>query len=201
MLKAFAKLLLAFAPWIAFLLIAHGSLARVRRGLVVALALSAAMGLARLHRGIILWVGLVFFAGASVAVIGFEDAWTLRHMGVLANGALAAGAWLTILAGRPFTLDYARAHTDPALWEHPAFLRTNYRVTALWACAFTLNAGLAFLKMNHLWFSELAFELMSYALLVGCALISAWVQARRRAAQGQPGASPHSGVSRAGGTL
>ena len=26
---------------------------------------------------------------------------------------------------KPFTLDYARDHTDPALWGSPIFLRTN----------------------------------------------------------------------------
>lgn len=180
MLTAFAKLLLAFAPWLSFLLIAHGSLLRVKLGLVVGLALSVAMGLTHLHRGIILWVGLVFFGCAGVAVIGFEDAWTLEHMGVLANGALAAGAWLTVLVRKPFTLDYAKEHTDPALWRHPAFLRTNYLITAAWAAVFTLNAGLAFLKMQRLWFSDLTFELLSYVLLVGCALFTAWYQGRAK---------------------
>jgi hypothetical protein len=85
MLRAFAWQLLAFAPRIAFLLLAHGSLFRVKLAFLIALALSVATGFARLHRGIILWVGLVFFTG---------------------------GAWPTILAKRPFTLDYGKAHTE-----------------------------------------------------------------------------------------
>ena len=39
MLTAFAKLILAFAPWISFLVIAHGSLTHVKVGLVVALGI------------------------------------------------------------------------------------------------------------------------------------------------------------------
>lgn len=184
-LIAFAKLLFGFAPWLAFLFIAHGTMFRVKVGLVVALVLSVAMGVARLHRGIILWVGLVFFVCASVAVIVFENLWTLRHMGILANGALAAGAWLTVVLRRPFTLDYAKEHTDPALWSHPLFLKTNYVITSAWAATFTLNAGLAFLKMNRLVFDELTIELMSYALLIGCAVFTVWYQgyARRMRAQ------------------
>ena len=50
---------MAFAPWLAFLIIAQGSLLRLKLGLVVALALSVVMGVTRLHRGIILWVGLL----------------------------------------------------------------------------------------------------------------------------------------------
>ena len=37
---SFLKLLLAFLPWLSFLVIAHGSLFRLKLGLVVALILS-----------------------------------------------------------------------------------------------------------------------------------------------------------------
>jgi hypothetical protein len=184
---AFVKLLMAFAPWLAFLVIAHDTLYRVKLGLIVALVLSIVMGVARLHRGIILWVGLVFFGCATVAVVAMEDMWTLRHMGVLANGALAAGAWLTILVGKPFTLDYAREHTDPSLWDDPRFLRSNSIITSVWAATFTLNAGLAFAKMAHAGLSDLTYEVISYALLVGTALFTTWYPAHlRRSRAPQP---------------
>lgn len=169
---AFLKLLIAFAPWLAFLVIAHDTLFRVKLGLVVALVLSIVMGVARLHRGIILWVGLIFFGCATVAVVVMEDMWTLRHMGVLANGALATGAWLTIIIGKPFTLDYASEHTDPSLWHHPLFIRSNNVITAVWATTFTLNCGVAFAKMMHAGFSDLTYEIVSYALLVGTAVFT-----------------------------
>ncbi len=168
----FLKLLISFAPWLSFLLIAHDTAFRVKLGLIAALILSIVMGIARLHRGIILWVGLIFFSCATVAVAIFENAWTLRHMGVLANGALAAGAWLTIILGRPFTLDYAKEHTDPSLWNHPRFLKSNYTITAVWAAAFTVNCGFAFLKMEHIGASQLGYEFLSYTLLIATALFT-----------------------------
>jgi hypothetical protein len=171
---AFAKLLVSFAPWLAFLFIAHDSLWRVEVGLVVALVLSVIMGVLRLHRGIILWVGLVFFSVTTVAVIVFDDTWTLKHLGVLANGALAAGAWLTVLIGKPFTLDYAKEHVDPSLWSDPRFVRSNTIITSLWAATFTINAGLAFVKMERLGLSDLACEIASYSLLVGTAVFTVW---------------------------
>lgn len=164
----FLKLILSFAPWLSFLIIARGGLFQLKLGLAVALALSVVMGLARLHRGLILWVGLSFFALASVAVIGFENLWTARHMGVLANGALAAGAWLGVALKKPFTLDYAREHVAPELWNSPAFLRSCQIIASVWAGAFTINAGLAGLKMmadGH----EVFFEALSYALLLAAA--------------------------------
>jgi hypothetical protein len=105
---SFLKLLLGFAPWLSFLIIAQGSLLRLKIGLIVALALSFVMGVAKLHRGLILWVGLAFFSSATIAVVGFNNLWVAKYMGILANGALALGTWLTLVLKRPFTLDYAK---------------------------------------------------------------------------------------------
>lgn len=103
-----------------------------------------------------------------------QDMWTVRHMGILANGALAFGAWLTIAMGKPFTLDYAREHVDPALWTHPAFIRSNAVITSVWATVFTLNALLAWGKMEHVLLPDWGFELTSYALLIGAAGFTSW---------------------------
>jgi len=92
MSRGFAKVVLSLAPWIAFLVIAQRGLLRLKIGLVVALLLSVVLSVAGLHRGIIMWAGLVFFVGAMIAVLEFENAWTIRHMGVLASGALAVGS-------------------------------------------------------------------------------------------------------------
>ena len=55
-------------------------------------------------------------------------------MGVLANGTLAAAIWFTIVIKRPFTLDYAKEHTDASL-------------PSAWGASLTANAALAFGKM------------------------------------------------------
>ena len=179
-MMGFLKLVLAFAPWLSFLIIAHGSLFRLELGLGIALALSILMGVLKLHRGVILWVGLAFFSAASILVIGFQNIWTVRYMGVLANGALALGTWAGVVMRKPFTLDYARDHTDPALWDSPIFLRTNMIITSVWGGAFTCNALLAWLKMKQLFFSELAYELISYTLLMGVAVFTQWYPAYLR---------------------
>ncbi len=171
---SFLKLLLSFAPWISFLIIAQGSLLRLKIGLVVALVLSVAMGVAKLHRGVILGVGLAFFTYATVAVVLFEDMWTVRHMGVLANGALAAASWFTVVAGKPFTLDYAKTHTDPTLWKSPSFIRTNFIITSVWSTVFTLNAIPAWGKMAGLLLPPWGFEVLSYSFMVTTAAFTSW---------------------------
>lgn len=178
---SFVKLLLSFAPWVAFLIVARGSLARVEIALGLALALSVVMAVLKLHRGIIMWVGLVFFTAATVAVVGFHNMWTLRHLGVMANGALALGSWGTLLIGRPFTLEYARQHTDPSKWNDPLFIRVNVLLTSVWAAAFTVNTALAWVLMKHLW-PEWACHTASYAVLIAGAAFTSWYpgQVRKR---------------------
>lgn len=179
----FLRLILGFAPWIAFLVIAHGSLLRLKFGLVIALALSIVMAVTRLHRGIIMRVGLIFFTSAVVLVVFLDNLWTVKWMGVLASGVLAVSTWMTLLAGRPFTLEYARDHVAPALWSDPGFLSVNRVLTSAWGVAFTINAVLASLKMQRLWLEPLGYELLSYGCLVGTALFTSWYPGhiRRRA--------------------
>ncbi|MBI5520168.1 MAG: hypothetical protein HY916_08915 [Desulfovibrio sp.] len=187
----FLKLLLGFAPWIAFLVIAHGSMYRLKLGLAVAAALTLVMAVTRLHRGVIMWVGIAFFTYASVAVFAFEHMWTVRWMGVLANGALAAGAWITLAMGRPFTLEYAREHTDPAMWNHPAFVRTNTVITLVWAAVFTIGAGLAWLKGLGTSLPEWQIESANYSFMFAAVVFTNWypLEMKRRSqacAQIQP---------------
>jgi len=171
---SFFMLLLAFAPWLSFLLIARDSLFRLKLGLVVALVLCVVMGITRLHRGVILWAGLLFFTYATVAVALLNNMWIAQHMGVMANGALAVSTWLTIAIKKPFTLDYAREHTDPSLWDHPLFIRTNVVIASVWGLTFSVNTILAWGKIEHFILSELGYEVITYTLLIGTVAFTTW---------------------------
>ncbi len=170
----FLKLIMAFAPWLAFLFIAHGSLFRLKLGLIIALVLSIGMGIARLHRGVILWVGLVFFTCATLAVVVFNNMWIVKYMGIIASGVLATSTWLTIIFRKPFTMDYAKEHTDPSLWNSQMFIRTNMILTSAWGITFTINAILAWGKMEHFILPELSYEIISYTLMIGTAAFTSW---------------------------
>lgn len=179
----FLKLLLGFAPWIAFMFIAHGSLFRLKLGLVVAAALCVVLAALRLSKGVIMWVGLAFFAISLVAVLGFESMWMARNMGVLANGALAVGAWATLAVGKPFTLEYAREHTDPSRWNDPLFLRTNVIITSVWALVFSIGAALAWLNTQHSGQPQWVLEVANYAFMLTAAIFTnAYPAAMKRSA-------------------
>jgi hypothetical protein len=180
----FLKLLFSFAPWIAFLVIAQGSLERLKIGLVVAAVLTVGMAVLKLHRGAIMWVGIAFFTYACVAVLAFTHMWTIHNMGILANAALAVGTWGTMFMGMPFTQEYAREHTAPSLWRHPAFLRANIVLTSAWGAVFTLNTAVAWLKTYDKSLPVWSYEAASYTFLLSAMVLSTVYPAlmKRRAA-------------------
>ncbi len=171
---SFFRMLLTFSPWIAFLIIANGSMLRLKLGIIVASVLTVIMVVTRLHRGVIMWVGIIFFLYALVTVVLLDNMWTVRYMAVMANGALAMGTWVGIILKRPFTLEYAHESTDPSLWKDPLFLRSNYLLTATWAVVFSINAAIAWQRTILPVMSGWAYETISYALLALAMLLSTW---------------------------
>lgn len=176
------KSLAPWTPWIAFLIIAQGSMERLRGALVVALVLVIVLAALKLFCGVLMWAALLFFAGALIAVFGLHNTWILQHLGVIANVMLATGAWGSLAVGKPFTLDYARAHTDPSTWNNPVFLKVNRLITTAWAVAFTVNTALALAMTRHLVSAPLGLAL-TFAGLIGASVFSSWYPNRiRRAA-------------------
>jgi hypothetical protein len=171
---SFLNLILGFAPWLAFLFIAHGSLFRLKLGLIIALVLSIIMGVTRLHRGVILWVGLLFFSSASLAVIVFNNIWVAKHIGIGASGLLAIATWLTIIFGKPFTIEYAKEQVDPSLWKNPKFIKINMILSSAWGLTFTINAILAWGKMEKFILPELVYEVISHIFLIATTVFTSW---------------------------
>jgi hypothetical protein len=88
---------------------------------------------------------VVFFAALSLAAVV-----TTRH-GVteldkysqaISSGALGLIALGSIVAGHPFTTDYAKEEAPPEVWHTPVFRRINLVLTAVWAAVFLACAGL-----------------------------------------------------------
>jgi len=171
------KMILSFAPWIAFLIISGPTMFRLKLGIIVAAILVIVMGVTRLHRGVILWAGVLFFIYALISVVLLNNMWTVMHMGILANSTLALGAWLTVLLKKPFTMDYAKEHTDPALWDSPVFLKTNYVITSAWGLVFIVGVFNAWLKMQHLGVPNWVFEVSQYACMLGAMFFTNWYTA------------------------
>jgi hypothetical protein len=161
------KLLLAFAPWIAFWIISAGhSMASLRIGVCVAAALVVVMGVTRLHRGMILWAGVLFFAFAFVEVVLLKNLWVIGHLGILASGTLFLATLVSIVIGQPFTESYAREHVPKDVWDAPAFIRSCYTVTGVWGIIFMANTLANVAKPYHPELGEWFFRAVELCILI-----------------------------------
>jgi hypothetical protein len=68
-------------------------------------------------------------------------------MGIISNGFLASIIWITILVGKPFTLQYAKAELPKERWDDPALIRSCRFIAIVWALLLTLSALLAYFRI------------------------------------------------------
>jgi hypothetical protein len=88
---------------------------------------------------------LSFFALALLAIVTTGRDLFSDYRFIAAWGIFAIVAWATLLAGFPFTLQYAREQTPREVWNTPQFLRMNVIMTLVWTLIFTLDTLLAIL--------------------------------------------------------
>jgi all-trans-retinol 13,14-reductase len=94
---------------------------------------------------------LGYFALAA-ALSATSAAHTLERYHVLVVwGLFAAVAWITLAAGFPFTVQYARESASREALGNPLFARINKTLTLMWAAIFTFGAllGLMIFAVGH----------------------------------------------------
>jgi hypothetical protein len=134
------RLVIGFLRWIILGVLGN-------RWFVLALSLSlaaAAVTTVRQIRGrslkILDTTTFAFFLFVLVGVFGFHWMILATYMSLLVNVTLTAIAWGSLLAGTPFTIQYAREQVAPEFWHSPLFIRTNQYITAVWGLDFFLSA-------------------------------------------------------------
>ncbi len=134
---------IAFMPWILYWALSGPGLwtAAVTAGLASAVVLNA-YRLARRQAKTMELVTLGFFAAHFAATVVLGSPLFKVYDAVLVGATLAAMAWGTLLAGSPFTYQYAREDWPREYWDNPLFRRTNEIITAVWGIVFTVNAVL-----------------------------------------------------------
>ncbi|WP_275294822.1 hypothetical protein [Amycolatopsis sp. La24] len=142
----------SFLPWIAFAVVS--TQADWRWSGLTGLVLAGGLLLLERRRGkgwdtlVIEVSAIVFFAALSIW--SFSDpASPLRdYVGALTDLWLAATAWGSVAAKRPFTLGIAKTMVPPEIAATPVFRRVNVVITAVWAASFTV-AGIAEAVLLH----------------------------------------------------
>lgn len=102
----------------------------------------------------------------------FLGAWWLpeqplsRQPEVMIPVLLAIESFVSVIAGRPCTLDYAKSMVGPEWWANRHFLRVNARLTLVWGLCFLLSAGLAWVSDGLHGPAKLAARLAQPALYI-----------------------------------
>ena len=94
------------------------------------------------------WTLVGYFAVAAAATFIAPISAFPRYASVVIWVMFSAVTWASILAGRPFTLQYARESSPPEHWRDPAFLRANLIISVVWGLAFVLNIVLVVIALN-----------------------------------------------------
>ena len=81
-----------------------------------------------------------------------QASWSVIGVRLCVDAGLLVIVLVSMVVGRPFTLQYAREQVAPEFWSSSEFIRTNYIITAVWAFAFAVMviAELALLYVPRL---------------------------------------------------
>jgi hypothetical protein len=131
-------ILLGFLPFVAFAL--TSAWLGATKALFLGAATSAALMIrSRMKKGTPkILEGGTFFLFLVLAVYSSLAGHALSIVGVrlCVDTGLFAIVLASLLARRPFTLQYAREQAPREVWDSPAFLRTNYVISGAWLIAF-----------------------------------------------------------------
>jgi len=140
---------IGFVPWIV-LGVVEGR-GRLTWAIGLALVLAAVVVAGDLLRGrqlksLALFdvVAFSIFLAATVSAGPALLAWFEVWFGELTNIALTLLVVGSMLARRPFTLEYAKEQAPPEWWDAPPFLRVNYVITGVWGAAFVVASAAGF---------------------------------------------------------
>jgi hypothetical protein len=132
-LREVVKFIFGFLGWIVFLLLPTDGWEPLRRAVVISLVVSVVSSWKQLRGGFVLaWATVAFFVLCAVSFYVFEWVWLAKHMAIVANAVLAGIIWFTVLIGKPFTLQYARADLPPERWNDENLVRGCRTIAIFW---------------------------------------------------------------------
>ena len=144
------QVLFGFAPWIIYWIFSGLRLwnPAILGALLAAAGLVAWRWIKRRDVKTMEAVTLVYFLINAIVTFGFHLP-LFKTYGPFFNSLTLAGmAWGTLIAGSPFTYQYAREDWPRETWDNPIFIATNQIITGVWGVIFLVNAGLAVLCLS-----------------------------------------------------
>ncbi|NVO15488.1 MAG: hypothetical protein HXX10_15770 [Rhodoplanes sp.] len=133
--------ILAFLPFIVFAVLDRlvGSTVALAAGAATAIVMVVHGSLLHGRSLKVLEAGtIVLFGGLALWEILGGTTWSMLEVRLRVDAGLMLVVLLSIALKKPFTLQYARESRPKAQWSDPAFVRSNYVITSVWAAAFLI---------------------------------------------------------------
>ena len=145
-----AKFIFGFLPWFLFLFLPTDSWNGLLRAVVICLVASVLFSWTMLRKGFILqWATVAFFLFCAVSLLVFRWMWLAYHMGIIANGFLDGIIWFTVLTGKPFTLQYARAELPREQWNDEGLIQSCRFIAIFWGGLLLIPIALGAYQFSH----------------------------------------------------
>lgn len=144
------NILISFMPWILFGVISthnylYAVIAAFVSTIIICIPNFRKKNLKILDIGTFGYFVILFLIAIIPNLVQLEH-WT--HS--LSSTVLFLISFISIIIGKPFTIQYAKETVEEQYWQTPGFIRTNYIISSAWALGFALTAASSFMSWHWL---------------------------------------------------
>ncbi len=155
--------ILGFVPWLIFSELYGPTKSQMLTASISALISTLVLNYPQLRKCFILPITSVIYF-IILALNSWFDVcnWGDAHPAALINLAIASIVWMSIIIGKPFTLQYAKEQVSANYWKSSLFLKINRELSLMWAVVLTISALPSILipqvQYSHSWFWNYGFS-------------------------------------------
>ncbi len=160
-----------FIPWVIFSMLYKNNTPAILEASVCAIFISLIINWYELRNGFIFsWGSIICFS--IIGVNGYFNIckWIINNPHVLLNCTIPLIIWISLIVGKPFTLQYAKLQVSPEKWSSPLFIKINNILTIMWGICLSISAIPSLLMSYSTYYQSIWWNTILYYLCLGIAV-------------------------------
>lgn len=130
-----------FIPWIVFSTLYSSNSTAIIEACLSAIVISMIVSHRELRKGFIFpWGSLICFMALAINGYFNISEWLINHPNIPLNCTIPLIIWVSLVIGKPFTLQYAKEQVPPEKWNSPLFIKINNILTVMWGVCLSIAA-------------------------------------------------------------